>query len=578
MNRVQALVRHLRTTPGPYNEESLAREFELDRETVALAISHALAAGAEAKRTGWRTTLAQRAVLLARRFWAWALEHPARYFLLSAVVANNVLVVWVALTIHRNSLPLLFVQAALAFFLAPALHAPLAYARGGWRHGLTSAWTAVLSWFLLPVLFYIWDVIQIGRLGRLSFGSRIDDAIVALSLTLAALAAFSVVGLAGLLGSYELSRREASEKDWLSRRDLVRRLLEARDRLREAESGMAVREPQPTLWSRMLPTLLAPVVAVAVAVVFSPTLRAADPQAGYRFDLRMLTGVGAGLAVAAAHALALFAIGYSSGSLRWGVATGVLYFVAWNVADALGNPAAGRTSFWDLPAAYHALGAAYTVGLACVGSALRKVSDWRQRVARLKRQDVSALRQEVIDLEWRLAPTQQTQCVLAVDVKGSTRLKEGADPLVAEACFREYQELVRRTCERFGGKVHATAGDGAFVGFADAASAYNAALAVLGAMPEFNEHVNKLDAPFRLRVGIHQDEVFGELSEVQFSRALDVAAHIEGAAPVDGIAVSDAVAAVLPELAFFRAPNDVDGYAVYFPVGVATPATATAQG
>jgi class 3 adenylate cyclase len=152
--------------------------------------------------------------------------------------------------------------------------------------------------------------------------------------------------------------------------------------------------------------------------------------------------------------------------------------------------------------------------------------------------DRDVLTAEMIDLEWRLRPGDRHVCALVVDVAGSTKMKAGADPLVVEMCFREYQNWVGATAVAHGGEVASRAGDGAVLAFEREDDAIAAGLALQAGLARFNAESNRLDNPFRLRIGIHCGEIAGDLAEVEYTGVIDGAAHVESMAPIGGVAVT----------------------------------------
>lgn len=181
----------------------------------------------------------------------------------------------------------------------------------------------------------------------------------------------------------------------------------------------------------------------------------------------------------------------------------------------------------------------------------------------LAHNDQATLAAEMLRIQWRLSDGATNICVLFVDVARSRDMKATADPLTVEFSFREYQEWVRMTCEARDGRVTSTSGDGAVVAFRTPESAFSAARRLHSDLAEFNRRWNRLSKPFRLRIGLHLGHVSGDLDEVQFTDVIDVAAHMQEAAPVSGIAVSAKVAKALPGEDFVPLAREVDGHKVF---------------
>jgi class 3 adenylate cyclase len=101
------------------------------------------------------------------------------------------------------------------------------------------------------------------------------------------------------------------------------------------------------------------------------------------------------------------------------------------------------------------------------------------------------------------------------------------------------------------------------VAFSDCKSAFTAARRIQTDLDRFNREVNRLSMPFRLRIGLHVGQVVGDLDEVEFTEVIDIAAHIQDAAPIAGIAASDAVVASLVEDEFVPLAKEIDGHKVH---------------
>lgn len=141
-------------------------------------------------------------------------------------------------------------------------------------------------------------------------------------------------------------------------------------------------------------------------------------------------------------------------------------------------------------------------------------------------------------------------------------MKAASDPLVAEYSFREYQEFLKMLCESNHGFVYSTAGDGAILAFQTCENAFRCAREIQTNISYFNEHVNKMTAKFRLRVGIHMGEIAGDIREVEFTEVIDIAAHVQAAAPIRGIVVTKPVAERIRNEHLIPLREPVDGYEV----------------
>ncbi len=212
------------------------------------------------------------------------------------------------------------------------------------------------------------------------------------------------------------------------------------------------------------------------------------------------------------------------------------------------------------------IGVAFVVMvLGTITGFLALVEERNYRDQMLRNDDPASLMAEQIRIQWRLGLGQQASTVIVVDVARSTSMKANADPLKIEWSFREYQHLVDEICRNNGGQVLSTAGDGAVAAFPNPELAVIASRQILASMAEFNMRRNRLDTPFRLRIGIHAGRTEASLADAPFNEVIDIAAHIEGSAPVGGLAVSRAVVAAVKKLglAVGELEDQVDGEQVY---------------
>lgn len=156
------------------------------------------------------------------------------------------------------------------------------------------------------------------------------------------------------------------------------------------------------------------------------------------------------------------------------------------------------------------------------------------------------LLQQLVELQDRLKSGEQAMSFLSLDVVGSTKMKQVADPLNVEYTFTEYHKWVDWVVQRYGGKVHSTAGDGITCAFHHPNNAYAAARYLQTGIVELNTFRNKIGMPIVLRAGIHYGVVNapegGDVTKINFASVIDIAAHMQKVAPAGGIAVSEAAA------------------------------------
>lgn len=192
-----------------------------------------------------------------------------------------------------------------------------------------------------------------------------------------------------------------------------------------------------------------------------------------------------------------------------------------------------------------------------------KVEDSARRERRRANNDPASMIAEAVILERALQADRAQSCVVSVDVARSTAMKTDQDPLVVEWSFREYHNLLAECATSVGGQVLSTSGDGAILTFSNCLDAVVAAKDVQTRMSWFNLRVNRLDSPFRLRIGIHSDEVQGDLNDVQFTHVIDIAAHIQNHAPVGGILISQTVASQITDEPLTELKDPVEGEPVF---------------
>lgn len=160
------------------------------------------------------------------------------------------------------------------------------------------------------------------------------------------------------------------------------------------------------------------------------------------------------------------------------------------------------------------------------------------------------LLRQLHELREKLHSGTQSMTFLSVDIVGSTRMKQVADPLAVEFTFNEYHHFVERVTEKHGGRVHSTAGDGVISAFDSPAEAMLAAKHIQAGLMELNTFRNKLGSPIVVRCGIHSGTVVaptaGDVTSVNFSDVIDVTASLQKHAPAGGIVISEAAAATLP--------------------------------
>jgi hypothetical protein len=107
------------------------------------------------------------------------------------------------------------------------------------------------------------------------------------------------------------------------------------------------------------------------------------------------------------------------------------------------------------------------LGGALIGLVLQKIVDQYRGKLGLKDpvKDRQDLLRQLVALQEKLRSGEQSMTFMSVDIVGSTRMKEIADPLSIEFTFNEYHSFVDMITRRYGGRVHSTAGDGVTCAF-----------------------------------------------------------------------------------------------------------------
>lgn len=239
------------------------------------------------------------------------------------------------------------------------------------------------------------------------------------------------------------------------------------------------------------------------------------------------------------------------------------YFLEKLVASLIGGLAAlilrglAMTYFMELISGF--VGASIAIPILALLFSVQKYSN---RQKRLEVNDPTVLIEELALVEWKLQQSTQSTAVLVVDAVSSSKMKLESDPMTAELAFRFYQDWIAEIAHQFKGKIHSTAGDGAVIAFPSAGQAYTCACHLLQNLDEFNKLKNPLTIQFRIRLGIHKGQVAGSIDEVVFTEVIDIAAHVEKVAPINGIAVTspaaDEIAHEHPTNRFALLPEEVD--------------------
>jgi class 3 adenylate cyclase len=548
MDAVQDLIRHLRENPGDRDVQRLAVVFGLDPSLVETAVASVPTARGATERG---RSHAPGLVRLLAKPWSLAVERPWRTLWLLAV-ANAVLTA-LSMALPDRSQALTAGLVAVSLLLLPGVMIAVATHHGSVKLAVGSAAIAAASF----------------AVGSVRLSGPLPNTVAALLVTTLALALlYSLVAVpVSVLAGYRKVRREKAAHRAMTRQQMLARVFELRDQLRSDRRSDPVWSlyDQPVMvWLRHHVWWVAPLAQLGVSGLGSVLLWTADPN---RLSLTDATRAGAEALVVSLLLTVLqgamqFAFGLIAKRARLAVLLILLTnLVSWGSA-ALPGSFYSLADMAAMPIGQLLFGFTVFLMVGIAGALAGQIHEHAVTAKRTRDHDPETLLAELVELEWRLTPRATRTCVMVVDVAGSTALKTGADPFEAEWSFREYQNLVERVCERYRGKVHSTAGDGAVVGFPDSDAALAAAIAVQAEIETFNQTTNRL-GPFRLRIGLHSGEVQGDLDQVQFTRVIDLAAHIESLCPVGGVAVSESVAAEVGRDKFDPFAQTADGHEAF---------------
>ncbi len=371
---------------------------------------------------------------------------------------------------------------------------------------------------------------------------------------------------ATFLGALARVRREAAEELRQDRLKLLEQVMQLQDRLETASPAVAVDVSlrERLEWARRNWVAIAAGVGL-ISFAASGTIMSTVgfPDAAMRTAPALLPLIAASLVMVFEFCLNLFAA-FAAGSFLRGVASGLIIQAVGNLSWLIPSDYGGldrMVQYWtSSPLVW--LYFAITLLLSGITGMAAAVERRTYRQARIAVADQAAVLAEMVRLQQILSRGAASVCILAADVAGSTRMKQGEDVLRIELSFRAFQDLVSRVVRAFDGRVFSTAGDGALAQFPDVAKAFAAAQELQAKLGEFNQKVNRLGSPFRIRIGLHYGEVHGDLEKAEFTQVIDVAAHVERASPEGGIALTASAAKELREVALEDGAEAIDGHSI----------------
>jgi len=139
----------------------------------------------------------------------------------------------------------------------------------------------------------------------------------------------------------------------------------------------------------------------------------------------------------------------------------------------------------------------------------------------------------------------QEYSVINVDVAGSVKLKEGEKPETILYSFGQFHSFFDKSMEKFGGRLMDRAGDGiiySFHGPNNADNALAAAKFLLRHLDEFNRTKNKFTKHLVVRLGVNTGMIIKDEKTEKgmfFSKVIDIAGHLQKAAPPNAVLVSE---------------------------------------
>lgn len=357
-------------------------------------------------------------------------------------------------------------------------------------------------------------------------------------------AVFSFVGAGIRMRRIELS------KDYLSRQDLLERLFELEERLNAASENKVDLhgwhslplfkqiESNPWSWAGVVSFCMSTIVVLLVGILEQ---RFGIDHASFQ------SALSAGL-------IGLLSITFQTGLAFLGgkvwrsVLISMLYTVCGNIPMLIGLyllnvPVPGTGDI-----ASHVAGLIFAIVIGVIAGIAGAIERRGLRDRMMQLNDPETLLYEYLDIQRRLNPGPRDITVVVVDAEKSSVMKMMADPYVAEWSFRAYQQMLERVTQEHNGEVLSTAGDGAIMVFNNPIDALAASEDIQEKIREFNNTVNKLSMPFKLRIGIHRGTIVGHIEKVQFTEVIDIAAHVEAASEVGGIALTERVWETMPGL------------------------------
>lgn len=155
-----------------------------------------------------------------------------------------------------------------------------------------------------------------------------------------------------------------------------------------------------------------------------------------------------------------------------------------------------------------------------------------------------SLLRQWIDIKDELEKSQRLLAFLAVDVIGSTKMKEGEDTHLIEYTFSEYKKFIEEILNTNNVWKVAWTPDGLMSAFLTMEDAIKAGKEIIVGLDAFNKVVNQLKTPIRVRCGLNYGKVVFDIDarmEEVTHRVIDIAGHLQKSAEPDSIWVAKEV-------------------------------------
>lgn len=569
------LAQHLRRDPSAVNQppEELAATLDIPLTVVRSLMKQGSSRAGEAAFSP-RVSLGARIGQALLRFGE-RLDRLERHsiwiFLVSIVV--GVFCLQVVGELERGLLTPLAIVCWIGLFVVVFVQLGLCFRYGKVRHAVRLGLVCFGSLFTVALLFFLFD-----RSGQGT--SRVNPLFAFLMLTMAFVLLSTIytgiASMACIFGAMFRFRAEDHRASSLSRQQLLDRVFQIEEALSEGGDIAPAKATVPAwAWVKTHQLWLAPVTGVVLAIFVMALSTVSGAFPGARGEQVPSPTTAALMALVIFASLVSFivqpVICYAGGSVSKSVRNAVLYTVGSLVGNFFVYGLSRVKVLGELPPQFTPqgqwpnqffIGVGTTLFIGLIAGMGAYVQSRADEGRRRQLNDPQLLMAELVDIQRRLSPTSGQITVMSIDAAKSSQMKANSDAFTAEWSFRAYQNLIQEIVESNGGSVHSTQGDGAICTFRRAQDAFLAAQTLQTRIADFNQNVNRLRDPFRLRIGLHMDTVGGKLEDVQFSASIDIAAHVEGEAPIGGISATMPVIEALPGERFAMISNPVDGFGV----------------